>query len=51
MPLEVQLWEVTVSLDDIHNDRPPCDDVAVLRLVVEDDVGTDDFDAESGITN
>lgn len=45
--LEAFRWEVRVAFDDIHNDRTPGDNVAVLRFLVEEDEAADDVGTEA----
>ncbi|OCT46132.1 hypothetical protein CLCR_01324 [Cladophialophora carrionii] len=40
-------WEVGVPLEDVDDDGPPGDDVALLRFFVKEDEGADDVGAET----
>lgn len=47
MLIEALRGKVVVPVDDIHDNRPPCDDVAVLRFFVKTDKAANDVGTET----
>lgn len=48
MLIEALRGKVVITVNDIHHDRPPGDDVSVLCLFVETDKAADDIGTETG---